>query len=199
MVLWNAQIAWNWSDQICFWNLAKTSANKYLIILIIRFSILQLIVDISSYPLSTSSGHCMGNVALNIIVEPQRIASKQCWTITLTIMNNVDRTDTILQSCSYQHCDMLMQTCQVSRFNRETHDFWCFLTISRLSPEISRFLAKSQLKPQVIPNTRGKTKYAIISCVVRALVMYKLQCQNFVCVKFVLESKRRVLLNLLSC
>jgi hypothetical protein len=31
------------------------------------------------------------------------------------------------------------QTCQVSRFNRETHDFLCFLTILRLSPQISRF------------------------------------------------------------
>jgi hypothetical protein len=55
------------------------------------------------------------------------------------------------------------QICQVSRFNRETHNFLCFLTISRLSPQISRFSAKSLLKPQVIPNTRRKKKYAIIS------------------------------------
>jgi hypothetical protein len=33
----------------------------------------------------------------------------------------------------------LSQTYQFSRFNRETHDFLCFLTISRLSPQISRF------------------------------------------------------------
>jgi hypothetical protein len=62
-------------------------------------------------------------------------------------------------------CDTsnLVQTCQVSQFNRETHDFLCFLTISQLSPQISRFSAKSLLKPQVIPNTHGKKKYAIIS------------------------------------
>ncbi len=35
------------------------------------------------------------------------------------------------------------QTCQVSRSYRETHDFLLFLTISRLSTEISRFSRKS--------------------------------------------------------
>jgi hypothetical protein len=42
------------------------------------------------------------------------------------------------------------QTCQVSRFNGETHDFWCFLTISWLSPQISRFSAKSLLKNMLL-------------------------------------------------
>ena len=37
----------------------------------------------------------------------------------------------------------MVQTCQVSRSHRETHDFLCFLTISRLSTEISRFSRKS--------------------------------------------------------
>ena len=47
----------------------------------------------------------------------------------------------------------------------KSHNFLCFLTISQLSPQILRFSANSLLKPQVIANTRGKKKYAIISCV----------------------------------
>jgi hypothetical protein len=95
------------------------------------------------------------------------------------------------------------QTCQVSRFNRETHDFWCFLTISRLSPQISRFseLMKSSKSAKSSYNKAHSSKETshFISVLIMRLWLRNVQRQNFVCVMFVLQSKRRVLLSLLSC
>jgi hypothetical protein len=95
----------------------------------------------------------------------------------------------------YSHAGLLvklrgLQTCQVSRFNRETHDFWCFLTISRLSPQISRFseFMKSSKSATSSYNKAHSSK-----------LMLNVQRQNFVCVMFVLQSKKRVLLSLLFC
>ena len=104
----------------------------------------------------------------------------------------------------YSHAGLLvklrgLQTCQVSRFNRETHDFWCFLTISRLSPQISRFseLMKSSKSATSSYNKAHSSKET--SHFISVLIMRNVQRQNFVCVMFVLQSKRRVLLSLLSC
>jgi hypothetical protein len=73
-------------------------------------------------------------------------------------------------------------------------------TISRLSPQISRFLellksSKSATSSYGKAHSSKETSHFIYS----VLIMRNVQRQNFVCVMFVLQSKRRVLLSLLSC
>ena len=92
-----------------------------------------------------------------------------------------------------------LQTCQVSQFNRETHDFLCFLTISRLSPQISRFSELMKLSKSATSSYNKAHSSKETSHFISILIMHNVQRQNFVCVMFELQSKRRVLLSLLSC
>ena len=61
-----------------------------------------------------------------------------CKTLLIVYSNNSQQINAAIATV-YYIWNLILQTCQVSRFNRETHGFLCFLTISRLSPQISQF------------------------------------------------------------
>ena len=77
------------------------------------------------------------------------------------------------------HFCQCMQTCQLSRFCRESHDFLSFLTVSRQGSSISRVLGKIILKWFKLLNQNKNGKLTRNACAIKWKTNKEEHCSYF--------------------